>query len=230
MKNTFKTILPFCISISLAYSQKDVTLIQSLNNNFSNTDVYELIFMENELIQLCSDTSFKNKFSKKINRYFKFTSDSLQNCKYFSNKLASSILANRIKSTSTKNSIELANKNYLLENLKKFQINRKLTLEDVLYLFDGKNWDLANKEVCDSGIIEYLIFIYNQDLYFKAKKNKDTAIKFPVKCILQDYDRNMLFRSQIQNELLKFIDKLKNKDLIKIRIQINNTKITETNW
>lgn len=208
-------------------AQSDSPALKVLKNSFENTDTYELIFLEKDLINFCLDSVGKNRFIKKINNKRQFIARN-EDQRSKTELLILNILFKRIQQLEFEKKTQIESKMFLLNELQSFKLNFKVDEELASNLFDHKKRNIQTKEVCDVGVSMYVIFIYNPKLYIKVLKQKG-EIYFPNKCTIQEYDRAIEYRTKMKSGLLDMLKDTDDENLKIIYNDLNKSNIIGTN-
>jgi len=196
-----------------------------LKKNFKNTNFHELIFLEEELVEFCKDSSGRKDFSNEINNQKKFFN------KYKGDEskeyiILFNILKDRIKLVQSISNEQKKSKAFILNVLNQFHINFPINDLLVLNLLDYDKRDLATLEECDVSISNFVIFLYNPELYVKVlseNKLKDYSVNRRahfIGCVFENYNYPKEFRIKMKEGTLKLIKDSKNPSIGKIYNEI----------
>lgn len=219
----------FQMSCTLS-AQVDQEVLDVLKKRMMNTEVHELIFMENELISLCQDSIGQNLVKKRFEGIKKMM-PKMQDSKRITELIALTILRERIELIKPVNETVKTSKLFLKSQLKDFEFNHNLDENLISNLFDENKRDLSTKGQCDVGFSMYVIFIKEPMLYIKVLKenkkiNPDGKIYFPLNCTLKEFDKPESIRMKMKSGLLQFLNsRRKDKDFEEIYLSISKAKV-----
>jgi hypothetical protein len=217
-KNITVVLITLLCTSGISSAQVDQDVLKTLRSRFSNIDVYELIFLENELISLCQDSIGQDLVVKRLGD-LKQSFASMQIFKARTELIALKLLATRIKKCKPNNKDQRDSKKFLESRLQDFKVDFTINEKMVSELFDHKKRDIASKAPCDVGISMYVIFVYDSQLYLKffENKNANSGIFFPLKCTITEYDRAISIRRKMQKGLLDILESYKgNREFNKV--------------
>jgi len=163
---TIKYLLAFsiCLTTILVKAQPNSEVVSVLKKRFLNTSEYEFLFLEEELIEYCKDSTGMKNFSRIINdrkRWFK--NYKVEEVNEY--KLLFYMLNNRIHAVKVNDRKSTISKMFIENHLKEFKIDFAIDENLLLKLFDYKNRDIATMEECDVSISNFIFLVYNPVLY-----------------------------------------------------------------
>lgn len=231
--NTILLTIAIFIGGCSSNAQPDPGVVSVLRKTFRNVSEYELLFLENELIEYCRDSLGRVNFEKAITERKQLIAEdeSILSREFI---VLFELLNHRINNVVVKETDQQKSKEFILNLLADFKVNFTVDEQLLLDLFDYRKRDLAEMEDCDVAITNFVFFVYDPALYVKVLKEHplpDYDINRPhfIGCTLENYDDPIQFRRKMRDGLLEFLNAYSGPEIRKIYNDIKNAQLAGSN-